>query len=188
MAALRTNWTLAIFRRNLENVECRDEILFFLEQLMSERDELLKRQDHLQSLTQLAEMKVTDADALAGRIEKEAQGQASDILARADEQARQVFEETKARALSEVREEIRTIRSVAEKEFEAVVREQTARMRGQVKGLAERFFDQMLIEAQESKRQLDMFQADLDKNLSSFNLPGSVPDKEKGTGESSAAS
>ncbi len=188
MAPLRTNWTLAIFRRNLENVESRDEILFFLEQLMGERDELLKRQDHLQSLTQLAEMKVSDADQLAGRIEKEAQGQARDILARADEQARHALEETKARALSEVQEEIRTIRSVAEKEFEAVVREQTVRLRVQVKQFAEHFFDQMLIEAQEGKRQLDLLQADLEDNLSSFGLPGSVPDEEKGTGESSAAS
>ena len=139
MAALRTNWTLAMFRRNLENVECRDEILFFLEQVMAERDELLKRQEHLHSLTQLAEAKVSDADDLAGRIEKEARGQAREILARADEQAHQMFEETKARALSEVQEEIRTIRSVAEKEFEAVVRGQTTRLRGQVKELAERY-------------------------------------------------
>jgi len=178
MTTLRTDWTLAIFRRYLENVECRDEILSLLEQLMAERDELQKRQEHLRSLTLLADTKVTDADNLARRIEMEARSQAKAILAQADEQARQVFEEVKARALSDAQEEIRNIRSIVEKELDTVFKEQTARLRGQVVELTECFFKQMLIQAQESKQKLDLFREDMEKNLSTFPLSASKATEE----------
>ena len=170
MTTLRTDWTIAIFRRYLENVENRDEILSLLEQLMAERDDLQKRQEHLNALTLLAETKVTDADTLAKRIEKEAQNHAKAILAQANEQAHQMFEEVKARALSDAQVEIRNIRSIVEKELDTVFKEQTTRLRGQVTELAECFFKQMLIQAQESKQKLDLFQEDMGKDLSSFTV------------------
>lgn len=173
MTTLRTDWTLGVFRRYLENVECRDEILSLLEQLMAERDELQKRQEHLRSLTLLADAKVTDADNLARWIEMEARNQAKAILAQADEQAHQLFEEAKARALSDAQKEIRNIRSIVETELETVFKEQTAKLRGQVTELTECFFRQMLIQAQESKQKLELFREGMEINPPAFPLSAS---------------
>ena len=77
-----------------------EQIVSFVNEIISERDTLLKRQEHLSSLTKLAERTVSEADNLAKRVKEEAEEQAkaeaNAIVTKAEEQAQQIIEGKKA--------------------------------------------------------------------------------------------
>jgi vacuolar-type H+-ATPase subunit E/Vma4 len=181
---------LALFRHSLENVKGRDDILSFVEHLIFERDELAKRQEHLNSLARLMEKTVADADDVAAQIKKQAEedahGRAKNVVAEAEEQARQITEEAKAKALSQVQAEILAMKSDATRELEAILKEQAARMQAQAKEMSERMYLEMMSQAEECNRRLTLFQEELEKSLASVqNLTGAVA-VEVGAGAASA--
>ena len=160
---------LAMFRHSLENVKGRDEILAYIEHLIFERDELAKRQEHLNTLARLMEKTVSDADDMAAQIKKqaeeEAQGRAKEVVEQAEERAREIVEETRTNAVSEVQSEVLAMKSDAARELDAVLREQTAKLQSQAKEMSERLYLEMLSQAEECNRRLGLFQADLEKSL-----------------------
>jgi len=167
--------TMAMIRRSIEKVADRDEILSFIGQLVSERDDLLKRQEHLNSLARLMEKTVSDADDMAAQIKREAKGEAEaqvkEIMAQAEQNAKQVLEEAKLVAAA-TESEVRTIRENADKTLRSALEDQAARWREHVKQASERLYEQMLAQAEESKRRLDAFQEEFGQVLASVKAAG----------------
>jgi len=168
MEALGTTGTLSGFLRSLERVESRDEIVSFFDQVIRERDELLKRQEHLRSVTSLAEKTLADADDLAEQIKREAQenseAEARKTLAAAEARALQITDEARARAELVIQEEVHAIRT----QFEALAKEQAACVERHAREAAEQLYQQVLVGSQAAKERLDASQAELEAKLSSL--------------------
>ena len=73
------------------------QVTSFVNELVSQRDTLLKHQEHLSSFSMLAERTVAEADNVAKQIKEEAAEQAkvepNAIIAETEEQVQQMFEE-----------------------------------------------------------------------------------------------
>lgn len=80
--------------RRVRNGLDKAQVASFIDELSSQRDRLLQSQDHLSSLTRLAEKTVIEADKLAEQIKTEAMDQAkaesTAILAKTKKQAQQI--------------------------------------------------------------------------------------------------
>jgi len=164
--------TIRLLRRALEKSDSNDEILAVVEEIVSERDELLRRQTHLHSLARLVEKTVSDADDLAAEVKKEAedaaQAKAKEIMAQAEATSRAMLEDTRARGLSETQSEISAMRAAAEEDLKSQLKEWTSKLQAQVKETAESLRSEMLVQVEESKRRFDVFEVDLGKVLSSL--------------------
>jgi vacuolar-type H+-ATPase subunit H len=186
---------LAMVRRSLEDVASGDEVLTYIQRLTSERDELLKRQEHLTSLARLMEKTVADADEMAAQIkseaeseaqsrgkelvaqaereaqsraqeltaqaESEAQSRGQELIAQAEEKAKMVLEEARSKAAADTESEVRAIRENAVKELEGALGEQVARWQEQARQAAQRLYDQMVAQAEQTRRVLEALQPDL---------------------------
>jgi len=79
-----------------------EQIVSFVNELIEERDTLQQRQEHLSSLSKLAERTIAEADNVARQIKDEitekANTEASDIVAKAEEQSKQVLTDTQNEA------------------------------------------------------------------------------------------
>ncbi len=164
---------LTLVRRSLEGVKGGDEVLEYIQRLTTERDDLLKRQEHLTSLARLMEKTVADADDMAAQIKGEAERAAQEhgqqLVTEAEDKARQILEEASSKAVAEAENDVRMMKENAQKALEGVLGEHKARLQEQVKQAAGRLYEQMLAQAEETKRQLEAFQGELD------NLVGSAP-------------
>ncbi len=166
---------LALLRHNLQNVQGGEQIYAFVQELIAERDDLARRQEHLNSLARLVEKTVSDADDLASQIRREAEEKAQsrikELTEEAELQAQMVVEEAKTKAVTEAENEVRSLRDGAERDLGTLVEAQTAALRQQAKDMSERLYQAMLKEAEESNRRLADFQADLEQRLASLPRP-----------------
>ena len=104
------------------------QVVPFVNELISERDLLLQRVEHLSTLTKLAEKTIVEADRLAEEIKKEAvdeaKSEAEAILAKADEQAQQLVKEKRTEIITTATEEAEAIKTNAEREVELLIAQQ----------------------------------------------------------------
>lgn len=121
-----------------------EQIVSFVNELINERDTLLQRQEHLSSLSMLAERTIAEADDLARQVKEEAkekaETEANDIVTKAEEQAQQVLKDTQAEAydivtkaeekaqqiLEETKNEANDIMNKAEEQAQQVFEEKKA--------------------------------------------------------------
>ena len=79
-----------------------EQIVSFVNDLINERDTLMQRQEHLSSLSKLAERTIAEADNVARQVREEvienANTEAGEIVAKAEDQSRQVLNDTQAEA------------------------------------------------------------------------------------------
>ncbi|MFC1938882.1 ATP synthase F0 subunit B [Chloroflexota bacterium] len=89
------SWEIGRVNNGLDETK----VVEIIKELVSERDTLIERTEHLSSLTRLAEQTITSADKLAKQIETEAnqraEAKAANVLAEAEEQAQKLKNETK---------------------------------------------------------------------------------------------
>jgi len=87
------DWKISRVNNGLDEAEVAD----IISKLVSQRDQLIERTDHLSSLTRLAEKTIASADELAKQIETEAiqkaEAKVATIVAKAEEQAQQLRKE-----------------------------------------------------------------------------------------------
>ena len=102
-----------------------NELIRQRDELNSERDELLKREKHMLSLTKLAERTVIEADKLTEEIKKEAIEQAK---VEAKIEADKLTEETKRKAIEQAKAEADAIMAKAKEQSQ----EQTRQIYGQL--------------------------------------------------------
>lgn len=120
----------------------------FVTELSGERDQLVQRQEHLNSLTRLAERSVAEADALAREIKKEAEDEAhkqsSAILAKAEKEAQELAERKKGEILTAANKEAQAIKDNAQQEVARLISQQQEKLQSALRESVTSLHDQLL--------------------------------------------
>ena len=166
------------------------QIASFIDELIEERDKLAQSQEHIASLTRLAEMTVVESDRLATQVKTEATEQATAenaaIIDAAKEQARQMVEKKLVEAEEIANERANAIKAKAEEEAALLLENQKNKIQNELRNLVKQQFGYLLEEMESLKQQATAIQTDFDSNLSQ---PGEKQSTvtEKITGEREAA-
>lgn len=146
------------------------QVVPFVDELISQRDRLIQQEEHLTSLTKLAEKTVTEADKLAKEIKEEATEQTKDeasvIIAKAEEQAQQIVEEKRAEIVTVATEQAEAIKADAEHEAELLIENHKKRLQPELKDMAQRVCDQLLSQLESLKQQVTTLEAEFEHRLS----------------------
>ena len=147
-----------------------DQVISLVKQLVSERDMLTQRQEHLSSLTRLYEKTISEADELAKQIKQEADEQAQaeckTILAKAEEQRVHVIEETQAEAIAMAQKEAEVIKADAHKQIEASLKEKIEGLKSQLRGVARLLHEEVLSQFESAKQRAATFEVEFEQKLS----------------------
>jgi hypothetical protein len=146
-----------------------DQVTSLIKKLIYERDTLAKRQEHLSSLSRLFEKTIADADDLAAKIKREAEEQAQAeskaIIARTEEQGRQIIEEKKTEALAIAQKEAEAVKASAQKQSEALL-EKVERIESQLRDKERQFYVDMLAQLKSLRQQVASFETQFEQELS----------------------
>ena len=146
------------------------QVVSLVNELISERDTLIKRQEHLSSLVQLAERTVAEADNIAKQVKEEAleqsKAEADAITAQAEEQARQMIEEKRAEAVAIAEKEAEAIKAKAEHEAELLLEEKVTGIQSELRSTAQRLCTELLSQLESLKQQITASEADFEHKLS----------------------
>ena len=146
------------------------QVVSLVNELISERDTLIKRQEHLSSLVQLAERTVAEADNIAKQVKEEAleqsKAEADAITAQAEEQARQMIEEKRAEAVAIAEKEAEAIKAKAEHEVELLLEEKLKRIQSELRGTAQRLCTELLSQLESLKQQVTALEVEFEHKLS----------------------
>jgi F0F1-type ATP synthase membrane subunit b/b' len=166
------------FRRNKNGLD-EDQVIAFVNGLTAERDLLKKYQDHLLSLTKLAEKTVEQADEIARQARKEAltqaQIEADAINAQAQEQGRQIIEGKKAEAVVQATAAAEAIKADARKQTDLVLNEETRKVRTELKGMVDRLYRDLGIQLGSLMQQIDRSGGGNGNRLSLIAEPATAP-------------
>jgi len=116
-----------------------EQVMAFINQLIDQRDKLLAKQQHINSLQILAEKTVTEANELAEQIRCEAQSEAGGIIEEARERAKEIFEETQRQAQAEAQEKVNRVLAQARQEASSIVEVTKRQVSSEIKAIGERF-------------------------------------------------
>lgn len=146
------------------------QVVSFVNELISERDLLLQRAEHLSTLTKLAEKTIVEADKLAEDIKKEArdeaEAEAKAILAKADEQAQQMMEEKRTEIVTIATEEAETIKANAEREAEVLIEQQRGRIQPEIRNVAQQLYRELLSQIEGLMQQVKASEVEFEHKLS----------------------
>jgi len=147
-----------------------EQVVSFTNELISERDTLIERQEHLSSLLQLAERTVAEADNVAKQVKEEAVNQAKAdadaIVAQAEEQAQQIIEEKRAEAVAIAEKEVEAIKANAKHEAELLLEERVTGVQSELRNTAQRLCAEFLSQLESLKQQVTALEADFEQALS----------------------
>jgi len=147
-----------------------EQVVSFVNELISERDTLIKRQEHLSSLVQLAERTVAEADNIAKQVKEEAleqsKAEADAIIAQAEEQAQQVIEERRTEAVAIAEKDAEAIKAKAEHEAELLLEEKITGIQSELRSTAQRLYTELLSQLENLKQQVTASEADFEQTLS----------------------
>ncbi len=123
------------------------QIVSFVNELISERDLLLQRAEHLSTLTKLAEKTIVEADKLAEDIKKETIDEANTgaeaILAKAEEQSQQMIEEKRTEIITIATGEAEALKANAEREAELLIAQQRERIQPEIRNVAQQLYQEL---------------------------------------------
>jgi F0F1-type ATP synthase membrane subunit b/b' len=145
-------------------------VVSFVDELMEKHEALLKRAEHLSSLTKLAEKTIVEADNVAQQVQSEAEEQAKAeakaILSEAEEQAQKLIEEKRAEALARVNREVEAIKDKAQQQAEAMLEEKTKEIQPELRNNIKRLYGELLTQLDNLKEQVVELEKELDQKLS----------------------
>jgi len=146
------------------------QVVPFVNELISERDLLLQRVEHLSTLTKLAEKTIVEADRLAEEIKKEAvdeaKSEAEAILAKADEQAQQLVKEKRTEIITTATEEAEAIKTNAEREVELLIAQQRGRIQPEIRNVAQQLYKELLSQIEGLMQQVKASEVEFEHKLS----------------------
>lgn len=126
----------------------KSEVAPFVDEIIKERDQLLKHSEHFNSLTKLAERTVAEADGLAEEIKREAsekgREEAEGLISKANEQAKQIVEEKRAEIVSSANEEAKVIISRAKEEVKQLVEDYKEKIQPEIKNITKQLYNQLV--------------------------------------------
>jgi cell division septum initiation protein DivIVA len=151
------------------------QVASIIDELVSERDKLAQSQDHIASLTRLAEKTIAEADGVAKQIKIEAAEQAkaesSDIIEKAKEQAQQIVEEKQSEAMEVANEKARAIQAEAEKKAALLLENGKKRIQDELGNLVNQQnqqFDHLLEELEGLRQRAIAAKSDFEHKLSQY--------------------
>jgi vacuolar-type H+-ATPase subunit E/Vma4 len=157
------------FKKAAEGLD-RAEVVSFVTELIKKNETLLKRAEHLASLTKLAEKTIIDADNVAKQVQDEAEEQAKaeakKILSGAEEQAQKIIEEKRAEALARANREAETIKAKAQQQAETMLEERIREIQPELKDNAKNLYGELLAQLENLKKQVVTLEEELDHKLS----------------------
>ncbi len=132
------------------------EVVSYVDELIKEHDMLIQRQEHLSSLTKLAERTVAEAEKLAEESKKEAidqaKAEASRIIAEAEERAQQATEKKQAEIIAKATEQAEAIKAGAEQEAELLLDSRRKEIRSELKDMVQGLHNQLLSQLDSLKK------------------------------------
>ena len=148
------------------------QVVPFVDALISQRDMLTQRTEHLSSLTKLAEKTVAEADELAEEIKKEtrdqAKAEAKEIIAKAEEQAQQLIAEERTKIINKATEEATAIKARAEREAELLLEKQRRKIEPELRDIAQQIYGQIMSQLESLKQQVATSETEFEHKLSQF--------------------
>jgi hypothetical protein len=156
------------------------EVRSYVEELVSERDALVKRQEHLSALAELAEKTVIEANNLAQQTKQKAADQAKAeaevIRTKAEQETEQFIQQKKAEAQRAAGQEAENIKAQALKQMELMREEQFNVLKAEAKSVAQRMQEELLSSIESIKRQVMTLSNKFEEMPSLSNVPfPSVP-------------
>lgn len=142
------------------------QVKAFVAELVGEREALAKRQEHLASLTKLAENTVAEADRLSTEINKEAAAKATAILAKAEQDAQKLAEQKRAESRAAAEREVQAIKTTAHEEAERWMTEYRQQVQQAMIEGVDKLHTQLLSGLKEVAERASALQGDRDKRLS----------------------
>lgn len=146
------------------------QVVSFVNELASEHDILIQRQEHLSSLTKLAERTVSEAENLADETKREAvehaKAEASEIIAEAEARAQQIVKEKQAEIIAIATEQAETIKANAEREAELLLDRQKKEIQPELKAMAQRIYNQLLSGLESLNKQVIAMEEEFERDLS----------------------
>jgi hypothetical protein len=125
-----------------------EEVRSYVTELISQRDALQKRQEHLSSLTELAEKTVIEANNLSQLMMKKASEQAKieadTIKAKAEEDGKQLINTLKTEAKAAAEKELEAIKAEAQRQAKIKREEQLAAIKSEAASLAQKLQNELL--------------------------------------------
>jgi vacuolar-type H+-ATPase subunit H len=143
-----------------------NQVQALVDELVAERESLGQRQEHLLSLTKLAEKTVAEADKLAGDINQEAAAKATKILAKAEQDAQKLVEQKQAEGRAVAEREAQAIKAAARQQAERLVSEYHQQVQEAIKKGASKLHTQLLSGLKDVVEQAIAMQGDWEKRLS----------------------
>ena len=165
------------------------QVLAFVQQLIDEREALLKRQEHLVSLSRLSEKTIAAADEVARQIKEEAQNQAeseaSAILSRARESANQMATEYKHAATTAAQRELLDVKVKYQQELNTFSTKTISDFESRMKEIIQDVSDMVMSCTGSLKNQFATFQKDFEQKFSGLEtMAVSLPQNNQETNES----
>ena len=155
--------------RRVKNGLDEDQVASFISELINQRDTLLQHEDHLTSLTKLAEKTVTEADRLAEEIKAEAREQSkaesATIIAKAEEQAQQRAEEKRSEIINSANDQAANIKSRAEQEAGLLLENKRKGVQSELSNFVHQLCSQLLSELEDFRQQIGALEVELEQKL-----------------------
>jgi len=149
-----------------------EQVVPFINELIGQRDSLVQREEHLTSLTKLAEKTITEADKLAEEIKAEAMKQAEadaiELVAKAEEQVKQMIEEKRTEIINSANEEAAAIKNEAMRSAELILGEQKKKIQPEIRDFVRQLSSQILSELEQMTGQVVSLESELENKLLQF--------------------
>lgn len=165
------------------------EVSAYIEELINEKDSLLKRQGHLAALATLAEKTVIEANNLAQQTKQKAEEQAKSeaekirvkarqeadhilqekraeadrLRSKAEQDATRIIEEKKAEARVAAEKEAETVKAEAQKQVNAMREEKMSMIKTETKNLLEKLQDELITNIENIRKEVMTLGANLDQ-------------------------
>ncbi len=148
------------------------QILSLVQQLIDERESLLKRQEHLVSLSRLSEKTIAAADEVARQIKEEAKQQAdteaSTIINNAKSNADKILEERRIAAVGSAQREFLAVKAKYLQEFDTFSENSIGKFEARIKEVTHDISESMSSYTESLKEQFLAFQIELEQKLSAL--------------------
>jgi vacuolar-type H+-ATPase subunit H len=135
-----------------------EEVRSYIQELINQRDALLKRQEHMAALTELAEKTVIEANNLSQlmmkRSAEQAKADSDNILVKAEQNVQQMIEAKTAEAKATAEVEAKAIKTEAWHQANLIRREQIDFIRREAASLAQKLQNDLLANIDEIKKYL----------------------------------
>lgn len=170
--------TLRTFREAMKKLDDR-QLVSMVQQLVDERDALLKRQEHMVSLSKLWEKTIAEAEIIANQVKEEAKKEAEDDKNRILDEARSVAEKQLKEHLTNsnnpTKEGIQSVKQKWQQEFAVISENSIKTLESRFAETAQQISDTCATHIEILKKQSEIFRKDLEKNLPEFGEPVLTP-------------